>query len=343
LRSPLGVGWRPELALLIERRTDLGFVEVLAENVDDDPRTAAALDRLRARGVAVVPHGVSLSLGSAARPERKRLARLAQLARRYAAPLVSEHLAFVRAGGIDSGHLLPLPYTRAALEVVVRNVRAAQDALPVPLALENIATLFAWPEAEMSEADFVAEVLDRTGAWLLLDVENLYANALNLGVDARGYLARLPLERIAYVHVAGGARGQEGLYHDTHAHAVPTGVLELLAALCARTTPPGVMLERDDRFPADAALHAELDAIRAVLGEGPTAAPRDPSQRPLATTARNDYKQPARTAHRQWASAKQRPRMTDHTGRHAEPAAARSTGAKQRPRMTDRTAIAKLP
>lgn len=261
----LGIGWRPELALMIDRRTDLGFVELLAEDFWSERALPGPVALLRERGVQAVPHGTSLSLGGAEPPERARLAALARLARRLDAPLVSEHLAFVRAGGVESGHLLPLPRTREALDIVVRNVRAAQAALPVPLALENIATLFEWPGAEMTEAQFLDEVLERTGALLLLDLANLHANARNQGVDARAFLATLAVERIAYVHVAGGITGVDGLYHDTHAHALPAPVLALLATLCERAAPPGVLLERDDRFPRDASLHAELDSIAAIF------------------------------------------------------------------------------
>src|SRR5439155_1157537 len=124
-------------------------------------------------------------------PEPDRLAALARLAQRLDAPLVSEHVAFVRAGGVEAGHLLPPPLTRSALEIVVANVRQAQDALPVPLALENIASLFRWPEAELHEADFLAELLQQTGALLLLDVANVYADARNHGGDAGALLERL--------------------------------------------------------------------------------------------------------------------------------------------------------
>lgn len=257
----LGLGWRPELALMIERRTDLGFVELVAENVSARGGIPTAVQQLRERGITVVPHGVSLSLGSAEPLERERIELLARLARELDAPLVSEHLAFVRAGGIDSGHLLPLPRTHEALDLVVRHVREVQAQLTVPLALENIASLFEWPGAQMSEADFLAEVLDRTGALLLLDIENLYANAHNHGWDAPAFLDRLPLERLAYVHVAGGAVLGDGLYHDTHAHAVPSPVLDLLDALRSRCDIPGLMIERDDAFTDDAQLHTELDAL----------------------------------------------------------------------------------
>jgi uncharacterized protein (UPF0276 family) len=266
-RLGLGIGWRPEIALPIERRRDLGFIEMTAEDLNTRGPLPAPIERLRRKGMAVVPHGVSLSLGSAEPLDLGRLDAFAKLAIRLDAPLVSEHIAFVRAGGLETGHLLPLPRTRETLELVVDNVREAKAGLPVPLALENIATLFEWPDSEIDEAAFLTAVLEQADVLLLLDIANVYANARNRGHDPLEFLDLIPLERIAYVHVAGGTEGG-GLYHDTHGHDVPAAVLDLLAELAARVDVPGVMLERDDRFPTDAELNAELDAIAAAVGRG---------------------------------------------------------------------------
>jgi uncharacterized protein (UPF0276 family) len=279
----LGIGWRPELALLIDRRRDLGFVELMAEDFDPHGPLPAPIELLRRRGVALVPHGVSLSLGGTEPLDRNWLKSLATLVERVGASLVSEHIAFVRSGGQETGHLLPLPRTRAALELLVANVREARAALGVPLALENIASLFEWPNPEMDEATFLTEVLERADVLLLLDVENVYANARNHGYDPLEFLDRIPLERIAYVHVAGGVE-RDGLYHDTHTHDVPPAVLGLLEELCTRAVVPGALLERDDRFPSDARLNGELDAIAAALGRG--SARRTGSPGVAATTER---------------------------------------------------------
>jgi uncharacterized protein (UPF0276 family) len=263
----LGVGWRPELALAIDRHPGLGFVEVMAEDLDPFAPVPASLKRLRLRDVPLIPHGVTLSLGGVEPIDRSRVAALGRLATRLGAPLVSEHLSFVRAAGLETGHLLPLPRTREMLEIVIANVRAAQQTLPVPLALENVACLFEWPHAEMDEATFLAQVLEGADVLLLLDVENVYANARNHGWDPLAFLDRLPLGRLAYVHVAGGIERQ-GLYHDTHAHPIPHEVLALLEELCARVAVPGVMLERDDRFPDDGEFLAELAAIAHAVSRG---------------------------------------------------------------------------
>ncbi|MFD6418827.1 DUF692 family multinuclear iron-containing protein [Streptomyces sp. NPDC060194] len=265
-----GIGWRPEIADAVERMAGIDWVEAVAENICPG-HLPESLVRLRGRGVTVVPHGVSLGLGGAERPDTARLAALAERAEALGSPLVTEHIAFVRAGGpmtasapLEAGHLLPVPRTRDALDVLCANVRIAQDALPVPLALENIAALVSWPGEEMTEGQFLAELVERTGVRLLIDVANLHTNHVNRGEDPARALDELPVEAIAYVHVAGGFE-RDGVWHDSHAHPVPAPVLDILADLASRVAPPGVLLERDENFPAPAELAAELDSIRTVL------------------------------------------------------------------------------
>ncbi|MEU6000604.1 MULTISPECIES: DUF692 domain-containing protein [unclassified Streptomyces] len=265
-----GIGWRPEIADAVERMPGIDWVEAVAENLCPGHLPDSLL-RLRERGVTVVPHGVALGLGGADRPDETRLAALAERAEALGSPLVTEHIAFVRAGGpltasqpLEAGHLLPVPRTRDALDVLCENVRIAQDALPVPLAVENIAALISWPGEEMTEGQFLYELVERTGVRLLIDVANLHTNHVNRGEDPAKALDELPVEAIAYVHVAGGFE-RDGVWHDSHAHAVPEPVLAILSDLASRVTPPGVLLERDENFPAPQELERELDAIRATV------------------------------------------------------------------------------
>ncbi|MFJ6784002.1 DUF692 family multinuclear iron-containing protein [Streptomyces yangpuensis] len=268
----VGIGWRPEIADAVERLDGLDWVEVVAENICPG-HLPEALGRLRERGTRIVPHGVSLGLGGADRPDPEKLAALGERAVALGAPLVTEHIAFVRTSSplLEAGHLLPVPRTRDALDVLCENVRIAQDALPVPLALENIAALFSWPGEEMTEGQFLTELVERTGVRLLIDVANLHTNRVNRGEDPAAVLDAIPLEALAYVHVAGGVE-RGGVWHDTHAHPVPPVVLDLLAELRSRVAPAGVLLERDDDFPPEAELAGELSAIREVLTTGRTAA-----------------------------------------------------------------------
>ncbi|MFG2876975.1 DUF692 family multinuclear iron-containing protein [Streptomyces sp. NPDC048337] len=288
-RLGVGIGWRPEIADAVERLPGLDWVEVVAENICPGHLPEALL-RLRERGTRIVPHGVSLGLGGADRPDAQKLAELGERAAALGAPLVTEHIAFVRTSSavrpvLEAGHLLPVPRTRDALDVLCENVRIAQDSLPVPLALENIAALFSWPGEELTEGQFLTELVERTGVRLLIDVANLHTNRVNRGEDPAAVLDAIPLEALAYVHVAGGIE-RDGVWHDTHAHPVPPVVLDLLAELRARVDPPGVLLERDDDFPEEAELAGELAAIRGVRGPAglsptrPSSVPRGSAPNP---------------------------------------------------------------
>jgi uncharacterized protein (UPF0276 family) len=261
----VGIGWRPEIAGFVAELPGLRFVEVVAESVHADAPVPPGLAALRERDVTVIPHGVRLSLGGAEPVDPDRVSHLAAVAELLDAPLVSEHIAFVRAGGVEAGHLLPLPRSREAVDAVVANVARTQADLPVPIALEPIAAVFDWPDDELTEAEFLTEILERTDALLLLDIANVYANARNRGTDPLALLDALPLDRVAYCHVAGGAEAR-GIYHDTHTHPVPAPVLDLVAALCDRRRPPALLLERDGDYPAADTLRAELDAIAAASG-----------------------------------------------------------------------------
>ena len=283
-RSPLaglgvGAGWRPAIAdeLLRQTRDGMRFSEVVAENVSPD-RLPAALAHARDAGLTIVPHGVTLGLAGGGRPDTARIDRLADLATALDAPLVSEHVAFVRAGRpadgadvlheevLEAGHLVPAARTPDALAVLVDNVRAAQARLPVPLALENIAATLAWPETSMDEPEFLTALTEATGCFFLLDVANLHATCSALGGDPRELLDRMPLDHVAYLHVAGGFTDPEGVYWDTHAHDISDDVLALLTHVVELLGPDGppVLLERDsDVDPA--VVRTELARVRSAV------------------------------------------------------------------------------
>lgn len=263
----IGVSWRPELAVAIDRYPRLGFVELMVEHFPSHLPLPSAITRLLERGVKAVPHGLGLSLGGAEPPSPQRLKEMDELARKCAAPLVSEHLAFVRARDLESGHLLPVQRSEAGLEILLENIQIAQQALSRPLYLENISSLLDWPDPEWEEAEFLRIVVERSGCGLLLDISNVYANSLNHGGDPLNFLDKLPLERIGYVHVGGGLY-HDGVYHDTHSAPVSEPILQLLEELCARTEPAGVLLERDDEFPAEREFLAEMEAIEAAIERG---------------------------------------------------------------------------
>ena len=276
----------------------------------------------------MVPHGIRLSLGGTDPVDPAQVAHLAHCAELLDAPLVSEHIAFVRAGGTEAGHLLPLPRSWEAVETIVDNVRRAQAELPVPIALEPIAALVEWPDDELTEAAFLTEILDRTGADLLLDVANVYANARNRGEDPLALIDQLPLERIAYVHVAGGAE-HDGLYHDTHTDPVPAAVLELVTALCERHLPPALMLERDGHYPpaADAYCRARRDRRRRRARPDHAVTPTGPAMTPPGLTG----PAPGRTRRRARGGRTDAARIRPGTGRRHRrcPAAQAGRGGRR--------------
>ena len=277
LRPGIGLGWRPPIAGLVADLPGLAFTEVIAESVvapgAGHAHVPELLARLRDHGpdggtgpTPVIAHGVGLNLGSAEGVDPERIESFAAAGRALGSPLVSEHICFTRAGGVDIGHLTPLPRTRAAVDVVVAGVRATTSVLDVPLALENIAGVLDWPEDTMTEARFLTEICERADCLLLLDVANVYARAVTRGLDPFAELLALPLERIAYCHVAGGRIDSDGVYHDTHADPVPREVLDMVTALVEAAGPVPLMIERDSHYPPAAELRAELDALAAAAG-----------------------------------------------------------------------------
>lgn len=289
----VGLGWRPEVAAdLLRDPPAVDFVEIVAETCFVQGHARREAEALTAIW-PVVPHGVKLSLGSAEGIDDERASRLGRLCRDLKAPVVSEHISFTRGGDVEIGHLTQLPRTRAAVRVVARNVAALRRRLPdIPLLLENVAWSFVWPDDEMDEPTFLAEVARATGCDLLLDLGNLHANARNEGLDPHRSLGAIPLELVAMLHVAGGVE-EHGFYFDTHAHPVPDPVFALVEAACRARPGLAVLLERDADFPSFPVIAQELDRLRRARGPcatGPLDAPlrREPPPGPGEREVRED-------------------------------------------------------
>jgi uncharacterized protein len=227
-----------------------------------------------------VLHGISLGLASTAPPARKRLEKMARLVGKVRPESWSEHLAFVRSGDIEIGHLAAPPRTRSTIDGTAANLdraRAMVGSLPL---VENIATLIDPPASDLDEPEWLAKTLKVSGASLLLDLHNLYANSLNFGARPEEFLARLPADGIHQVHISGGRWIDDGdpAHHgdtvhrrllDDHLHDPPDPVYDLLADLAARCPNPlTVILERDGSYPPMAHLLAQLDRARMALVKG---------------------------------------------------------------------------
>jgi uncharacterized protein (UPF0276 family) len=274
LEDRVGLAWRDELAAQIMLHLDsIDHLEIIAEREWSASRRR--LDALYdlARQVSVSVHGVSLGLVSSGNVSEERLDRLARLVERIKPDHWSEHLAFVRAGGIEIGHLAAAPYAPQTLAGALRNIERAREIVGSSPQLENIATLLTPPGSCWTEAEFIGKVVCGAGATMLLDLHNLYANARNFGQDPFAMLDSLPLARVASVHLSGGhwETGSDGRSRliDDHIHDPPAAVYDLLEVLASRAPQPlTVIIERDGHYPDFAALLEQIGKARAALALG---------------------------------------------------------------------------
>jgi len=262
-----GLGFRPPLKTgLFRNQSAVDWLEIIAEHyIETSPQKMEELDLL-ARHFTLVPHGIHLSIGSAEGPDPRHLERLAALIERLDPPWWSEHLAFVKSQDRYLGHLTPLPFSQEAVETVARNVERVREFISVPFILENITYMFRLPGDEMTESEFLNQVLAVADCGLLLDLTNVHTNAFNHGYDPYAFLDALPLERVVQCHVVGGHE-KDGFLHDSHSAPVPEPVWKLLAYLHERTAVHGVLLERDDQIPPFQELEPELARIRTILAQ----------------------------------------------------------------------------
>jgi uncharacterized protein (UPF0276 family) len=275
MNDRFGIGWRLELAAGILSNLDcIDFVEVIADDYFDAPKAKRRALGTLARQIPVALHGVTLGLASVAPIENKRLERTARLIEEVQPEFWSEHLAFVRGGGIEIGHLAAPPRTQSTIDGAVQNLAAAKKIVGSAPLVENIATLIDPPGSRLSEADWTANILSMADCPLLLDLHNLYANAVNFDFDAYDYIDRLPQESIRVIHLAGGRwitanSSSERRLLDDHLHDVPDSVYELLKYVGQKTFHPlTVILERDGRYPPIDTLLNQLDLARDALRHG---------------------------------------------------------------------------
>ncbi len=264
-----GLGFKTEHLdeALASTRPGLWF-EVHAENymVDGGPRLAA-LAALRDRHPLSL-HGVGLSLASVAPPAPDHLRRMKALADRVEPFMVSDHLAWQTWGGVHHADFLPFPRTRAALAVTIANVDRVQDGLGRTILVENPSLYVDLPGHELSEAEFLTALASATGCGLLVDVNNIFVSAHNLGFSAAAALDAIPGDLVGEVHLAGhspDADPASSLLIDSHGAPIAEPVWTLYKRLVARIGPRPTLIERDDDIPAFATLLAERDRAHALI------------------------------------------------------------------------------
>jgi len=268
IAQPLGVGLglRPEFQAQLESVRDrLDFLEVITDSCFD-PRTAEGVLALR-KLFPVVCHGINMSLGSAEPLDDSYLARSYSVFESVRPSWFSEHLAMTHIQGIDIGHLAPVSFCEQTVSTIVDKVRTVQARAGLPMLLENVTYYFRLPtlaSRELTEPELLTRILLAADCGLLLDLNNLLANARNHRYDPYDFLAQIPLERVVQVHIAGGA-WRDGVYIDTHANSVEAEVWRLLEHLCRRAPVKAILLERDFALPPLADLLAELECARSIL------------------------------------------------------------------------------
>ncbi|RWL95586.1 DUF692 domain-containing protein [Mesorhizobium sp.] len=247
-----GIGLRsPHIAEMLTRRPSAGWLEVHAENYMGDGAGVEALERLREIYPLSV-HSVGLSLGSARGVDSAHLERLRKVCERFQPDLVSEHLAWSVADGAYLNDLLPLRYDEEALAIVARNVETVQDTLKRQVLIENLSAYVAFADSSMTEAEFLAELVARTGCGLLLDVNNVQVSAHNLQYDAKAFIDALPAAAIGEIHLAGHATnhvGADTVLIDDHGSRVPPVVWALYQHAIDRFGPRPTLIEWDTDVP----------------------------------------------------------------------------------------------
>ena len=264
-----GIGWRhPHYVALMDARPPLGFIEVHSENFFGAGGAAlAVLQKARAH-YPLSLHGVGLGLGSAIGMDDWHLNQLAQLVERTEPWLVSDHACFARghlADGqpIHAADLLPIPFNREALDVLCANVQRVQDRLQRPIAVENLSAYLRWNGDEQTEPEFLAALAQRTGCKLLIDVNNIYVNALNdsktIAADAHQqcctWLNAIPASAVAELHLAGHTDCGD-IVIDDHSRRVGDGVWQLYRHALQCFGPVPTLIEWDTDIPP---LHVLLD------------------------------------------------------------------------------------
>lgn len=267
-----GLGLRTEHYADFERRgRTVDWLEILSENyMVPGGRPLHHLDRIRADHPMVM-HGVSMSIGGTDPLDLDYLRELKALAARVQPAWLSDHLCWTGVAGRNLHDLLPLPMSEPALRHVAARLDEVQHRLGRRIAIENLSSYVRFAADEMREHEFVAELLKRTDALLLLDVNNVYVSSVNHGFDARVYIDAMPADRVVQIHLAGHST-DNGFLIDTHDAPVCEAVWDLYRYTIARIGPRPTMIERDDHIPALDELLAELDVARRITAEVAAAA-----------------------------------------------------------------------
>jgi uncharacterized protein (UPF0276 family) len=261
----IGIGLRvPHYHHILSEKPTVDWFEIISENfMCDGGRPLKVLDQILEQ-YRVVQHGVSAYFGSAQALDREHLKKLKRLVKRTHTPWLSDHLCWGSVDGRYTHDLLPMPYTFAAAKVTAEKIRQTRDFLEVPIAVENVSSYAEFHVSEMTEWEFLSEVVERADCGILLDVNNIYVSSRNHSFNPLEYIDHIPAERVAQFHIAGHTKFQKYIL-DTHDHPVIDPVWKLYEHALRRTGPTATLLEWDARIPSFEEVHTEALKARRFL------------------------------------------------------------------------------
>jgi uncharacterized protein len=281
----VGIGLRiPHYRHILEKKPVVDWFEIISENyMIDGGRPLTVLDQILEQ-YRVVQHGVSMYFGSADPLSAEHLKRLKSLARRTRTPWLSDHLCWGSVDGRYTHDLLPMPYTFEAAKITAAKIRQVQDFVEVPVVVENVSSYAEYHVSEMTEWEFLNEVVEAADCGILLDVNNIYVSSQNHDFNPFTYVDAVPANRVAQIHIAGHSKYEKYVL-DTHDHPVIDPVWALYARAVERCGPTATLLEWDDKIPTFDEVHVEALKANRYLNEVALAS-EVPLQSPVADEAR---------------------------------------------------------
>jgi hypothetical protein len=276
----VGIGLRiPHYRHILEKKPVVDWFEIISENyMIDGGRPLAVLDQILEQ-YRVVQHGVSMYFGSAEPLNREHLRHLKTLARRTRTPWLSDHLCWGSVDGRYTHDLLPMPYTWEAVNITAANIRQVRDYVEVPIVVENVSSYAEYHVSEMTEWEFLNEVVEKADCGILLDVNNIYVSSQNHSFDPMVYVNSVPAQRVAQIHIAGHSKFEKYIL-DTHDHPVIDPVWTLYARAIERCGRVATLLEWDDNIPSFEEVHAEASKANKYLAMAKTVAGLEAIRRP---------------------------------------------------------------
>lgn len=268
MNTHTGIGFRKDFAeeLINSEVLRPSFIELAPENwIGMGGYWKKQLDKA-AEKFPITAHGLSLSIGSPEELDITFIKQVKKFIKQYNIQVYSEHLSYSKCDNAHLYDLLPIPFRMDAVNHIIQRIKTVQDILEIPLVIENV-SYYTPVAAEMNESEFISEIIKGSGCKMLLDVNNVYVNAFNHQYNAKDFIRELPLEQVAYMHMAGHEKVSDSLIIDTHGQAIIDPVFELFEFAVSLLNPVPVLLERDFNIPEMQVLQNELSRMDLIIAK----------------------------------------------------------------------------